>query len=76
MELRDIEMKVLIEENDDIKYPCLMRNMYNGRIVLFSKDRVGVVLYSGSSPLPVGYYSDSWEMHIFEPFKGRLILEN
>ena len=72
-------MKALVEEKDKgIEFPCLMEHTDSGIVVLFSTERVGVVVYGGGgiATIPVGRYSGGWDMDSFKPFKDRVILEN
>lgn len=67
-------MKVKVENNKaGFIYPCLMISNKD-TIVFFKEHGEGVVLSGENHKL--GCYSKDWDMYIFEPFKGKLILEN
>lgn len=55
-----------------MRYPILMKNL-TGDVVLFIKDRTGVVV----SPGPYcGVFSESWDMRYFGSFEGEIVLTN
>lgn len=67
---------IVEEKGNSIEYPCLMKSKFRDLVVLFLKDQEGVVVYGGGGTLPFGYHSSGWWMDRFEPFEGRVILEN
>ena len=70
-------MKVIVEEKSKgIEFPCLMKSKDSDLTVLFLEDQEGVVLYGGGEEYPIGHYMSGWFMGYFEPFSGRVILEN
>jgi len=71
-----MSVKVTVESgNNDIKYPCLMKND-NGKIVLFSGHNCGTCLNNVGLYLTAGEYSDDWAMSQFSMLNGKIILEN
>lgn len=50
-------------------YPCLMRSRKSGVIVLFTRERVGVVVVP-SQRYEVGHACGVWRMATFAPFYG------
>jgi len=63
-------MKVTVKEKEEvIEYPCLMRGVSSGIIVLMIGDRQGV-------DLSKSHYSDTWKMEKFEKFEGEITLKN
>jgi len=68
-----VEVKVNKEQSIiEMEYPIIM--FCNSLIVLFNKHECGTVLRANY--LPAGYYSDDWDMSIFEDFKGEITLKN
>lgn len=72
-------MKVTLKEQPNIvkqKYPFLGISSINS-IVLFTKPNTGVCLNVGQAwSIFLGQYSESWAMDAFEPYNGKIILEN
>ena len=69
-------MKVEInnkEQNNEIKFPCLMISK-NGGLVLMTKNKVVIVL--NNFPNKLGTYSEDWHMENFTPFNGSITLSN
>ena len=64
-----------------IDFPCLRRSLVDGRVVLFSGLREGMVLHSGNNPGsdPIGCYSETWPLatdtNAWEPVKSITIEE-
>lgn len=51
-------------------YPLLLENKDFGIVVLFTANRIGMVVYSETSDKPLGYYSKGWQMDYFETYYG------
>lgn len=64
-----------------VDFPCLRRSLVDGRVVLFSGLREGMVLHSGNNPGsdPIGCYSAAWpeatDTNAWEPIKSITIEE-
>ena len=67
-----------------IEYPCLRCRVYSDQadstgvnyIVLFTAHKVGTVVSAErQSPKELGYHSTLWDMDLFEPCHGRVVLE-
>jgi hypothetical protein len=73
-----VEVKVFEENQEEIKFPCLMISNQTGNIVLFSCDKKGVVLLRGENPTlwKIGDYGNDFAMENFKPFKGSITLSN
>lgn len=68
-------MKVEVKEKDENpEYPKIMDGG-RGVLVLFDKQKSGVVL-RGDGEYKIGYYSCMWEMKEFKPFNGTITLSN
>lgn len=63
-----------VSASDD--YPRLMISIYNETVVLFSKPKKGTVVAvtQGSGEL-LGSYSEGWSMDSFEPWSGKVVIE-
>lgn len=48
------------------EYPCIGMSEHTGLIVLFTGEKVGTVLKEAFSSHPVGWYSETWQMHRFD----------
>lgn len=56
-----IVSKVEDKQEQEITYPCLMRNKVIGFVVLFSSVKTGVVLHKGEDSFPdIGHYFNDW----------------
>lgn len=66
------------KEENEIKYPCLMatHSSYGSKVVLFTNKGFGMVVYSEGDQLPIGFYSEAWDISGFTPFDGKLELSN
>ena len=67
------------EKAREIKYPCLMVTKWdNGdkMVVLFSKESVGMVVFSTYRNWEIGDHSELWVMPAFTPFDGTIQLTN
>lgn len=56
-------------------YPKLMISK-KGRIVLFTRRKVGMLVYFDSDQGSVGSYSTAWDMEEFRDYHGDVILTN
>ena len=65
------EEKVSLE---DIKYPCLMKSVVSGSIMLFTKHGEGIVIKSSHNE--EGEFDKDWCMDSFKLFKGSVTIEN
>ena len=43
-----------------IEYPCLMRHVHTGMVVLATAPQKGMVLHAGNEDKKVGYMGDNW----------------
>ena len=69
-------MKVEIKA-DDSGYPKLMQSKINeGRVVLFTSERAGVIVASTLTDDYVGYYTDMWCINNFTPYNDTIRLTN
>jgi len=58
-------------------YPMIMKGKNTGVIVLFSAPRHGTVLRKGCYKcLEIGEWDTGWDMSLFEPVSGGIILRN
>ena len=57
-------------------YPKIMRNTKNDLVVLMNHSGIGMVIATGSLHLPIGYYSDGWEIQFFVDYNKPITLEN
>ena len=72
-------MKVTINEKptqEKAEYPCLKVATDTGRVVLFTSESAGTVVYERISYWGMGHYSDKWYKQDFTPFNGSITLEN
>lgn len=68
-------MKVVVNpsgKDNEIKYPCLMIDRTGTEIVLFYRDRSGVIINGKSA----GSHLTNWYMDLFTPFTGTVELSN
>lgn len=57
------------------KYPWIgVSDM--GNIVLFSKENLGVLIYTKSIIYNIGYQTNDWDMSCFKEFTGKVVLQN
>ena len=72
-----INVKLHKSEISSKPFPKLMISS-NGRIVIFYKDREGVVVKQSALPdsLPTGFYSESWDMSYFADYNEPITLQN
>lgn len=57
------------------EYPCLMKSINNGYVVLFTGHSNGIVVFS-SFNYPIGHKSSCWDMTCFTFFNGTIELSN
>ncbi len=76
-------MKIEINENQkqgELKYPCLMKNIHNGAIFLFTGNSnsfcQGVVLLKADGIVPFGQTLFSLLLADFLPYSGSITLSN
>lgn len=73
---------VKIESNkckeEESKYPYIGISTDGLDVVLFTKKKTGVVIYSNRKDhiSPIGYLCDGWYEQYFIPFKGKITLSN
>lgn len=70
-----IEVKAQTKTVSEMEYPFLAQGELTKSIVLFTNESHGFVV-NNSSEFPLGYFSESWEMHHFTPFTGSVTLSN
>ena len=68
-------MKSKIVETKQGLYPCLMKSINYGFVVLFISDKKGVIVYTDNE-FYVGRYGDAWDMTCFETYVGTVELSN
>lgn len=68
-------LSVIRENQEEIEYPCLMIGIHMNAIVLFEKEKHGMVL-NQNKIYRIGHYSDVWAMEEFKPFNGTIELSN
>lgn len=71
-------MKVEVKEKEvnDSKFPCLMKCKVYNIIVLFISDKCGTCLIDESGSNKIGYFSERWDMDLFNKFDGEITLKN
>ena len=72
-------MKVEVKDKvSEIKYPCLMIGIDTKRVILFYKEKCGIVLDEGNSNTnnEIGYYSEEFDMSLFKLFDKEITLKN
>jgi hypothetical protein len=73
-------MEIIINKTDapKTKYPCLKERYESSeyQIVLFSSERMGIVIYSEVSSQPKGHFRADWVMSSFSVFEGSVTLKN
>ena len=62
----------MAKEDDNYKYPLLMKGIQSGRLIRMVAYGKGTVIGSGHKGCGkrIGEYSDGWAMHNFKPYKG------
>lgn len=71
-------MKVEINETKsqgEVKYPCIMKGVITGAIVLFIDECEGMAL-NDTQNYRIGHFSKNWSMIHFAPFNGSITLSN
>ena len=58
------------------KYPCLMIGKDGTDIVLFHKEKEGIVVGLPSENYHIGHYNNEWAMRYFVPYNGTVTLSN
>jgi hypothetical protein len=76
-----VESKITPDQSSQHKwhYPALGVSIGGGNflIVLFDKHGEGTCLYKGQeSGVHVGGHMTAWDMKLFEPWRGKVVLEN
>ena len=66
----DIDMKTPMPN-----YPRLMKNVPEGRVILFRNRNSGMVVVPDKS-FPVGHFSNSWDENYYGVFNSTVTLEN
>jgi hypothetical protein len=74
-------MKATIIEpkKETLTFPCLKVSRARRMVVLFSEMHAGTVLQVGNTRYEIGYHSSVWdsaESDTWEPFTGKIELEN
>lgn len=69
-------IKIIEKQSDEINFPKLMIHENNGRIILFLKRGVGVVLDKGNDIIQTGFYSTSWSKKCYIDYNGPLTIQN
>jgi len=64
------------EQKTGLRFPCLMKSIHNGLILLATGEHrrslIGVSVHGGI----VGTFSKEWDASAFEPYNGKITLEN
>lgn len=70
-------VKALVSNNaaKPLSYPYLGISE-SGRIVLFTKPRVGLCVRNNSESHRTAEYSEEWHESMFKPYDGKVILSN
>lgn len=73
-----MKSEVIVQEKEEIEYPCLMIGRRQGTIVLMTSKSTGTCVDTGGGCSELGEYSENWDMKVFQPLtKGtKVILEN
>lgn len=69
-------MKVTVNKDGEIKYPCLMIADDTGHIYLMANKDKGTRVYSSNDSADVGDHNERWVSDDFKPFHGSITLEN
>lgn len=72
--VKNFSMKTKISEIEKPKYPALY--ISSDIVVLMTSGASGTVVHAENSVYQLGYTSDDWDMSSFQPFEGKLTLEN
>ena len=70
-------MNSIIMSKQENKFPCLM--VYTPGtifVLLFTKPRTGMIVNSEHPRRLLGDYGVDWDMAVFTPFEGEIILRN
>lgn len=71
-------LRGLGKEEPEINYPCLMRSVHDGFVVLFNSKGAGTVVSlptDGSVGYSLGYYISTWCMDSFALLSENYIIE-
>lgn len=60
----------------EIKYPCVMKSRSSGTIVFFEEKYKGQVIYATNEHNKLGFILYDWNMSHFSPFNGQITLSN
>ena len=71
-------MKVEVKEKEvnGYEYPLLMKCEKYGIVVLFISDKCGTCIIDNSGDSEVGYFSERWDIDLFNKFHGEITLKN
>lgn len=71
------KLKVQEQPEQETKFPCIMRSKMNGLVILFAKERVGIVINVGDSQDSyIGEFCNFWRMDNFVEVTGiKVVLE-
>lgn len=57
-------------------YPWLGESARTGAVVLFNAPGEGTVLHPSEADVPLGLFSDQWDMDVFVGYDGEITLSN
>lgn len=64
------------EKRKLVRFPKLMRSKINGTIVLFSGEKMGMVVYTEAHGNFIGEFTSDWAMCNFVDFDESVLLSN
>lgn len=64
------------DEQNSIKYPCLMESSVTGAVFLMTDYNAGTMVHAGTSKGIVGNHSMGWNPSVLVPYNGTIILSN
>jgi hypothetical protein len=67
---------VKVESKKVLNFPKLMILTDMSRIVLFSQEGIGLVVWDKCFKKTIGDYSNNWAMRVFRDFEGTVKLSN
>tara|TARA_R110001606_G_scaffold365941_1_gene520922 strand:- start:299 stop:517 length:219 start_codon:yes stop_codon:yes gene_type:complete len=60
----------------ELPFPKLMTLSSGSKIILFTEEKIGTVVYDEDTFHSIGHYSHSWAMSLFIDFTGEIRLKN
>lgn len=68
-------VKEVVEKQESITYPALLKSSTTGLIILFTHYGIGTVVGNPSKFCNLGYHSDIWIMDVFKKTDDSVLLE-